>query len=708
MVKVAKRPTAVPDFLRPAVDAIVSAESDASLAAALTGFDAPHGFERPEERSLLNWTDALDRLDAVLARRVAAATAKAPLLPPTPSAGSPAAPAAAASGEPAAPAALATSGGAAVAADAIATVPAAEADSAGAAAGEGGARGPARPPPPLELVLLVLRASLRLVRNASHDTKHLYSSVDSLTALLADAEPSVVVLALEVLHALLQRQQRGRTSRTMPRTLDAVGRLYALSHGWGGREVGLGLVECCSAAGAEPGRLPAAGAAVRLESQRDDMTQFAAGNHALLSGPAATGARVAAELALATARVAERPRGPGAAGNTGGIDAAAAAGPGGGETVAPAAGGIEGLPAKLARESGPKPVVLHIADVRTLRDDEQWLLDTFMSERGIPPPLRYPFLTAVRRARAFVAGREARLELVRIRLLAVSCLALFHPAPSVMANVFAHDTELVADVVALAKSDAAHGLGDLPVSLRVLAVRVLSTICPDRHRFSQLLTSAGVASHHGILPSMLRAQVAALVAAAEASSPPSPVDAGGLSIQLAEAVVGLVHNVASCAAGPGPTGAMALVSSGALGAMIPLLSDRDPRHARVVTQAIRAMECIIETTNASSGGTAFRDHSGLSLLIDRIVAETGVQAMPPGGGGGADDDDDAVVAADDEENEARGRARGGARRRAWARMRGPKKRRRTSAWNARHSRHAANRAACTNWSAGGSSRRWKR
>jgi hypothetical protein len=77
--------------------------------------------------------------------------------------------------------------------------------------------------------------------------------------------------------------------------------------------------------------------------------------------------------------------------------------------------------------------------------------------------------------------------------------------------VFTNDPELIADIVAIAKADSTHGLDDIPVSLRILAIRCLTSLCFDRNRIAQLLTSAGVSSHHDTLPSILRAQVSSLL-----------------------------------------------------------------------------------------------------------------------------------------------------------------------------------------------------
>lgn len=685
MVKNFKRSSPLPAFLKPVVDGIVHAKTDDALNAALENFDAPHKFERPEERSLLNWIEVQERLDSVLARRIAANPVQIPLHIPT-------GPASGHASE-VLTAALASAGTQPGRNPLCVAVAAASAASAAHGAGDSrpadereaatadaeGTEKKELPPPPLELVRHALKASVRLVRNASHDSKHMYTSGDTLVSLLADPDTTVVLMALDALHSLLQRQQRGRMSRALVNYLDAIGRLYALSHGWGGREHGLGMVECCAAdesdsSGNVATTLPSSGASVRLDFRKDDVLQLEAISGGILGNVATgSGGRSAAERALAgvfsggRSQFANAAFQPGAGVESSRPDASQGAredggaadrtdarsgegaveDDGGAERSAGAAGsrGAENCSAGAERgEPSPveKPVSWYVANVETLQDDEKWLVGPYAKQQGIPAQLRYPLLTAVRRARAFAASRHARLIMVQIRLLAISCLALFHPTPSALANVFGFDPELLADMVSLARADSSHKLGDIPMSLRIQAVKCASSVCPDRHRFAQLLTSGGVASHHGPLPSLLRAQVAFLVADGEKANESALAlgtsealsDAGehwttesDTCISMAETVISLMHNIASYSAGsPGSTGAAALVSSGALGTLVPLLKDKNPRHTRAVTYAIRAMECIIESTHGASGGSAFRDHSGLDILIQRIVDEVGVDA----------------------------------------------------------------------------------
>lgn len=622
-----KRPGALPAFLAGPVGAIAGAADDAALLPLLSSFDAPHAFEKQEERSLLNWIEVLDALDVVLARRVAAAPTKIPFITPPEKAATEAEPRAAGDGV-----------------------------GAGLGGGDWAGVDLEKETPPLELVLACLRASLRLVRNASHDSKHLYSSTEHLCGLLADASPMVIVLSLEVLLALFQRAHRSRTLRAVPNTIDVVGRLFALSHGFGGKEIGLGMVECCAETSETAARLPEAGAAVKVDFRKDNITRYYQGAgsiggpmHAQLMIAAGEVQTPADALAVRESQL-ESGTGPaGAAAASVADSGAVGAGGDGADGIEAARSGAEETRGAGVRldEDAARTDRVDVADVRTLVGDDAALLTRFMASHKLGPALKFPLLCAVRRARAFVAGRVERTEHVRMRLLAISCLALFQPTPPVLPVCFALDSEFVSDVVSLAKADPARGLGSIPDSLRMQALRCLQAVCPDRHRFAQLLTSAGVSSHHGILPSLLRAQVAKLTSepeqvggSGEASSsgvgPASPAvspkpmvisclerDVQSQPLQFAEAVIGLVHAVATCTSGPGATGAMALVSSGALGAMVPLLSDRRPHHARVVSQAVRAMECIIETTHSSSGSTAFRDSNGLALLIDRIVVETG-------------------------------------------------------------------------------------
>jgi Domain of Unknown Function (DUF908) len=182
-------------------------------------------------------------------------------------------------------------------------------------------------------------------------------------------------------------------------------------------------------------------------------------------------------------------------------------------------------------ERAAKPSAFDIADVRMLPPDETELVGEFANKHKVPTEMWFALLAATRLARAFIGGRTARIEHVRLRLLATSNIAHLPGGQSLFGMVFTIDPELIADIVAIAKADCTHGLDDIPVSLRILAIRCLTSLCLDRNRVAQLLTSAGVSSHHGALPSMLRAQVSSLLSSQNVPSlqPPSQSIALGAS-----------------------------------------------------------------------------------------------------------------------------------------------------------------------------------
>jgi hypothetical protein len=61
--------------------------------------------------------------------------------------------------------------------------------------------------------------------------------------------------------------------------------------------------------------------------------------------------------------------------------------------------------------------------------------------------MRFALLAAKRRAHAFIGGRTARIEHVRLHLLAISNIAHLPGGQSLFGMVFTNDLELMADIV---------------------------------------------------------------------------------------------------------------------------------------------------------------------------------------------------------------------------------------------------------------------
>ncbi|KAJ8903194.1 hypothetical protein NDN08_004304 [Rhodosorus marinus] len=277
-----------------------------------------------------------------------------------------------------------------------------------------------------------------------------------------------------------------------------------------------------------------------------------------------------------------------------------------------------------------KKSVVSVDDVRTLAGDEKWFIKTYSKEFDLPRRLRFTMSTRYRRARAFVGGLEARTRHTNVRLLALATLAQMQLSPEPLTFVFYSEPELVSELVALSRADAADGLADLPLFIRISALKCLTSISNHGQRLKQVISITDVSSHNGILPSMLRSEIALLFnrnASQQPSKAEFPMDWVALrgiegefaQADIVEALLGLVFAIAT--AFPMSQGPTFLVASGAVGTMVPLLNDRTPTNSRVVLHAIWALKCIIENTQISTGAAAFRDHSGLTLIARRIVTE---------------------------------------------------------------------------------------
>lgn len=628
MVKSRATTTVPPPFVEAAVAPFKTPLSDDALLSALSNFHVPHNFERSEERNLSNWSVLLDCLKRLLIRRVKANPVQIGLLAvsepqkesartPNPEQG-----ASHARGS-AAPRSRSNSG-----------------DNRGwqNAASHAGS-------PSDDLVLLALRTSLRLVRNASHDTRHTYDASEQLTMLLADTSRNVVLAALEILYALHQRSQRVRAPRALAGS-DLISRLFIMTVGYGGREVGLGLAECCTSNLNEP--LPATGASVTVEFARDgaakrkDRRSEAAATAAASRGP--TGSEAAEAAADRTGRLTGPANRTGVQGT--GVSSAADIR----ATQASDANKPETTGGPFAVRNG-----LHVPDVRSMPKDERVVVQEFAAAHDVPKEMLFALLIAHRRATAFVCGRESRVQNTRMRMLAIATLGQIQPQPSALSSVFSTDQELISDLVTIVKADAADGLDDIPEVNRILALKCLSVASLDRVRLNVVETTTGVGSHHGVLPSLVRAQVSQLLASSKnpgvqaqsnvSMGPDAPESQAGeseaqpvevlqdaartpsvasstppLSVHFAEALLGLVHGIVT---GSSATVPPILAGSGALGSLVPLIGDRDPSHTRVVAQAIRAMESIMSAHGASYI-PVFMDFGGLTGIVDRIVAEVDV------------------------------------------------------------------------------------
>lgn len=70
-----------------------------------------------------------------------------------------------------------------------------------------------------------------ITRHSSHDTGHVYSSIEHICALLSDDSPPVILQCLDILNILLQRYYnkfRSMRARIIPEITD---RLVELAHG---------------------------------------------------------------------------------------------------------------------------------------------------------------------------------------------------------------------------------------------------------------------------------------------------------------------------------------------------------------------------------------------------------------------------------------------------------------------------------------------
>lgn len=626
------------------ISKIVNASSNEALISVLETFDAPYHFERAEERNLSNWFKVLDCFDRLLERYISEydifgkTSTAAPnestknqrhssnQISPLPSSTTPETPRNQMGPSAMAPHSLASS---------APTVSQSDSESSGLADLEIAAKAFV---PSAKCVRLILRQTREFIRNASHDSRHVYNSVEHLTALLADGHPAIVLLALEVLHLLYQKSTKYRASHPGV-TSELIQRLMDISTGWGGRERGMGFVECCSVN--TEMSLPSDGKQVHFKYAKS-----ASGS----TSDIYVVDKARRDWTFAVQESFRRKSSNGVSSNR------------------PASSTPLPLPPSKPSDNSTQytqPTVttagamtsIIIEDIQAVTGDERWFLTDFASQHGIPKVKLFSLLYACRRARAFCEGRAGRIEACILRMYALTILFLLQPMQQATHDL-AKETELLQDVVAVARAEKRDGLDDVPLCLRSICIRFLIAFAADRHRLASVLGATGLGIHHGALTTLLRSEIRNILdnsdygtlspttgsrkdhfneaneesfgvssatpgtesfsVLSECTNMKSPAD----QLQVVESLLALVHSVAVPTSSPNTA---LFTTSGVLTTLIPLISDRNANHSRVVTRAIRAMQAIIEGSSHSSGTQVFREQNGLSLIADRIAIEVGVE-----------------------------------------------------------------------------------
>ncbi|CAN8068891.1 unnamed protein product [Agarophyton chilense] len=652
-----RRPLVPVQFLQETISQIVNAPDDEALTKALSHFDAPNHFERPEERNLTNWYMVLNRFDELLERYISehdifkkesnvaskdqtknsnqSFRPSSHLIPSN----SPMT-----SRDPSHPSTTTSGHDSKNVTEVFRTVP--ESSQTPEHNEKTDAKSSAALfTPSADCVRLMLRQTRELIRNASHDSRHVYNSVEHLTALLADGHSAIVLLSLEILHLLYQKLSKFRSPRPGG-TNELVERLMEISNGWGGRERGLGLVECCRRTTNKP--LPADGKQLQFKYSKSssgsstdalvpDRARWefsasvyeSAGRKALRGGGNARSSSSSTPLPLPLSKP---------------VDNSA-------QSWGPA-----------VRTVGEVATVI-IDDAASFSLDERWLLTVFATKIGVPKNRIFSLLYSFRRARAFGKGRVERIEACLLRMYALTILFLFNPMNPNKRDL-AKETELLQDVITVARAEAKDGLNDIPICLRSICIRLLNAYTSDRRRFKVVLAVTGLDVHHGPLTTLLRSEVRSVLDTSR-NEDPSTMDCNmdqegtplacpedlpffrwtsesstlsaasecmkmSLSAERFQVVESLLALIQSLAVPTSSSNSGPFTASGVLNILIPLLGDQDAAHSRVVNRAIRAMQVIMESSTHSSGTQIFREQNGLNLLADRIAAETNVEVLAKG------------------------------------------------------------------------------
>ncbi|OVA01819.1 Ubiquitin-associated domain/translation elongation factor EF-Ts [Macleaya cordata] len=248
--------------------------------------------------------------------------------------------------------------------------------------------------------------------------------------------------------------------------------------------------------------------------------------------------------------------------------------------------------------------VIHIPDLHTRKEDDLLLLKQCVEQYTVPLEHRFSLLTRIRYARSFRSPGACRLY-SRICLLAFIVLVQSNDAHDEIVSFFANEPEYTNELIKIVRSEEA-----IPGTIKTLAMLALAAqlaAYSSSHERARILSGSSIISAGGnrmILLNVLQKAVMSL----KNSSDPS-------TLSFVEALLQfyMLHVISSSSSGS------AIRGSGMVPTLLPVLQDVDSTHMHLVCLAVKALQKLMDYSNAAV--SLFKDLGGVELLAQRLQIE---------------------------------------------------------------------------------------
>ncbi len=407
-----------------------------------------------------------------------------------------------------------------------------------------------------ELLLWTLHFTTLLIEHSF--SRHLYSSMEHLTMLLASSDLDVVLAVLNLLY-MFSKRSNFITRLAPEKRSGLLGRLTHLAASWGGKENGFGLAKCCS----------------------DDPV------HTFPESATTLHFEYYAEVAAAAASASSH--------------------------KGASAGGKNHLASTVT--------VIHVENVDKRKESPARIMGQILRDYQVPKDKQMLLFTYLRLAASF-SDYSKRLKCVQARLQALSVLIYSNQLTDNVQNLLysglleelVEVLEMSGDHLMEIKAAALKALTSIIHLDRNPNFPKLNTIidvtgASSYHGFLPVLVRNCIASLTGGGPGGADGKASASKSAAASAATTTTA----FPQPLATALFSFLYHLASYEAG-----GEALVSCGMLESLLKVIQwpSTELDHITFVTRAVRVIDLI---TNLDMG--SFQTHSGLACFIDRLELE---------------------------------------------------------------------------------------
>ena len=213
-----------------------------------------------------------------------------------------------------------------------------------------------------------------------------------------------------------------------------------------------------------------------------------------------------------------------------------------------------------------------------------------------------PLFWHIRQVTSF-ANVEERMELLKIRLMAISVMARSQPEYDSMTSILLSEPDIILELVEILEVESG-----ISMEFKSYVIYCLSSLSTDRSRLNTILNACGASLSHGLLPSLIRKCIQGLEAENE-------VEKSSLSSDFVSRLLSFVFYIAT-----NTFGWNALTSAGVVQILLPAFECRREQYYPYMSKVLKIFEILAHNSTASVEAMSEGD------VVTKLVLRLGWEA----------------------------------------------------------------------------------